>query len=87
MVGVGIGEEQLELALLQLAAELLEVGLDLARQLLVLPRQRAQLDQVAGPALEPGERLDLIPQLRALARQRARPGGVIPGALRAKELL
>ena len=61
MAGVGVGEEDVQLAVPELAVELVELGLQLARQLGVVLRQLVQLDQVSGPAFEAVPGLDLFP--------------------------
>jgi hypothetical protein len=75
---VGIVEEQLELALLELAIERLEVGADLGGQLLVLLGKLAQLDQVARPPLELQRPVDLVAQLGGFAGEPAGALGVVP---------
>ena len=87
MPGVGVGEEQLQLALLQLAVQRLQVGPDLACQLLVLPGQLAQLDQVMGAALQGLQRIDLVAELGALTGQRTGACRIVPGALGAQQAL
>ncbi len=77
---VGIVEEQLELALLELAVEGLQVGADLGGQLGVLLGELAQLDQVARPPLELQRAVDLVAQLGGFAGERAGSLGVVPDA-------
>jgi hypothetical protein len=77
---VGIVEEKLQLALLQLAAERLELAADLGRQLVVLVRQLGELEQVARTRLETLVGVELVAQLRRFPGQRAGSRGVVPDA-------
>ena len=78
MVGVGFGEQQLELQLPQLAVDRDLLRLEEGPQVLVTVGQRVQLDQVAGAPLQTVPDRDLIPVLRRLPRQPAGAAGVVP---------
>jgi hypothetical protein len=80
VVGVRVGEQQVQLSLAELPLQGLLLGAQLGRQLLVLAGQLGQLDQVAGALLQAIPGLDLLATLGSLASETARRRRIVPGA-------
>ena len=78
MVGVGIVEEQGQLAVVQLALQRLKLRLQLFSQLGILLRELAKLDQIAGAPLQLVPDRGLVPVFGGFTRKLARPGRVVP---------
>jgi len=78
VVGVGVGEQQLQFELAQLAVDGGLLRLYLGPQLVVFPGQLVQLDQVAGAPLQPLPDRDLLPVPRRLPGQSPGARGVVP---------
>ena len=85
MTGVGVGEEQLQLAAGELGRDLLRLAGELLGQLGVA--QLGELDQVPRPRLQPPPLLALLAEPRRLLGVAARQGGVVPGPGLGQELL
>jgi hypothetical protein len=80
VVGVRIGEQQVELASAQLRGDRLLLLRDLYLQLGVILGELVELDQVARPAFELVPGRDQLVVLRGFAREVARAVGVVPDA-------
>jgi hypothetical protein len=78
VVGVGIVEEQGQLAVVQLALQRLKLRLQLFSQLGILLRELAKLDQIASAPLQLVPDRGLVPVFGGFARELARPGGIVP---------
>lgn len=77
---MGVGEQQVQLALAQLTLQRRLLLPDLLRQVRVVRAQLRQLDQVPGPVLEVGPSRDVVAQLAALAREGTGGLWVVPDA-------
>ena len=75
---VGVREEQVQLARLQLAPNFRQLPFDLRGQLLVIVGELSQFDDVVSTSLEPLPAFDLLPVLGGIARQPAGLGRVVP---------
>ena len=80
VVGVRIGEQQVELVRTQLPGEGRTFLDDLLLELLVVLRKLLELDEVASPPLEAGPRGDQVAMLAGLSGLLACAARVVPGA-------
>ena len=80
MAGVGIGEQEIELALLELGPDRAQLLGDLLAELGIALRQLIELDDVAGATLELLPRGRELAIFERLARAVARRRGIVPRA-------
>ena len=78
MVGVGIVEEQRQLAVVELALQRLQLRLQLRGQFGILLGELAELDQIARAPLQLVPDRGLVPVFGGFTRKFARPGRVVP---------
>ena len=80
MARVGVGEQQVQLALAQLGLDRAQLSGDLLLQVGVALRQLVELDEVPRASLELLPRRGELPVLERLSGLVARGRGVVPGA-------
>jgi hypothetical protein len=78
VAGVRIGEQQVELALSELALDRRELVIELLLELGVVTSKLLQLDKVSRPLIEPLPGRDLFSKLRRLAAVAPRLRRVVP---------